>query len=536
MCARCTLIWSWRNWQTHQLEGLAVAIPWWFESTRPHQNPGPRVGASGNFIPPHEFLPSHYFLQFAQFESDPVSDSATHHDLGRRKVKSRHLKCRKFQTLRKLQSLSLSTKLESYDLNERNSTCIGESYLGDSKGHSTLTASLRRYLLATSLVFLTCSLVSQAQPKITRTAKIDLHTHPEGRVQAQIKFDTSGRILILYRDKYTLISTGNWHLIRLTGPFSGELKREEIDFSIPQESVEPEPARRWDFFPVRLLLSPDGSRAFAIFKGSVVRAKSGPPPFGAIRNVRVDIFESLVSFDLTAFRVSASADVTRHPNDLVAEQISTAGDLLLLYSTDTDWKIVSLDGFLHEVQGLNFSAAPVEKSLRSSCWLRPDLNIECPMRGRGDLLLGSDSVVRLAESTCKMRPGPDAFGVGKDKTVKDYVIETDRLCTRDESGNENLVSADLLPRCPQGWNVAAISPDHRSMLTSCILGDLFLDSFSYISQASLQLIDVPTLAVRATIPLSKRHRSSVAVFHRVGTSTIAVIEDGTTLLVYNAAD
>ena len=27
---------SWRNWQTHQLEGLAVAIPWWFESTRPH--------------------------------------------------------------------------------------------------------------------------------------------------------------------------------------------------------------------------------------------------------------------------------------------------------------------------------------------------------------------------------------------------------------------------------------------------------------------------------------------------------------------
>jgi hypothetical protein len=29
----------WRNWQTHQLEGLAVAIPWWFESTQPHQIP-----------------------------------------------------------------------------------------------------------------------------------------------------------------------------------------------------------------------------------------------------------------------------------------------------------------------------------------------------------------------------------------------------------------------------------------------------------------------------------------------------------------
>ena len=28
---------KWRNWQTHQLEGLAVAIPWGFESPLPHQ-------------------------------------------------------------------------------------------------------------------------------------------------------------------------------------------------------------------------------------------------------------------------------------------------------------------------------------------------------------------------------------------------------------------------------------------------------------------------------------------------------------------
>ena len=26
------------EWQTHQLEGLAVAIPWRFESSRPHHN------------------------------------------------------------------------------------------------------------------------------------------------------------------------------------------------------------------------------------------------------------------------------------------------------------------------------------------------------------------------------------------------------------------------------------------------------------------------------------------------------------------
>ena len=29
---------KWRNWQTHQLEGLAVAIPWGFESPLPHHH------------------------------------------------------------------------------------------------------------------------------------------------------------------------------------------------------------------------------------------------------------------------------------------------------------------------------------------------------------------------------------------------------------------------------------------------------------------------------------------------------------------
>jgi protein translocase SecG subunit len=28
---------KWRNWQTHQLEGLAGATPWRFESSLPHQ-------------------------------------------------------------------------------------------------------------------------------------------------------------------------------------------------------------------------------------------------------------------------------------------------------------------------------------------------------------------------------------------------------------------------------------------------------------------------------------------------------------------
>jgi hypothetical protein len=399
-----------------------------------------------------------------------------------------------------------------------------------------LIASLHGYLYTITLAFFMFPLASQGRPKIAPVAEIDLHTHAEWRVNAQIEFDTAGRLLILYRDKFRMSPTGNWHLIRLTGPFSGELKREEIDFSIPQEPVDPESTRRWDSLSDRLLLSPDGSRAFAVFEGSVVTSKSGPPPSGAVRNVSVDTFSSLISFDLTAFRVFASADVTQHPNNLTAKQISPKGDLMLLYSTDTDWKIVVLDGFLHKVQTVNYSVAPLEKSGRSFCRLRPDLKIECPIQGQGDLLLGPEPVIQLAESTCKMRLESSAFGIGKDETVKDYIIEADRLCTRNESGKEELVSADLLPRCRQGWHVSAISPDRHSALTSCILMDTFLDTFSYISKANLQLIDVPTLAVRTTIPLSTRHRSAVAVFHHSGTSTIAVIEDGTRLLVYAVAD
>jgi hypothetical protein len=399
-----------------------------------------------------------------------------------------------------------------------------------------LIASLRGYVVTMSLAFLTCPLALPAQPKITPTAEIDLHTHAEWRVHAQIEFDAAGRVLILYRDKFKRSRTGNWHLIRLTGPFSGEPKREEIDFSIPQEPVDPESTRRWDSFSDRLLLSPDGSHAFAVFDGSVVTAKPGPPPSGAVRNVSVDTFSSLISFDLAAFRVLASADITEHPNNLAAKQISSKGELLLLYLIDKDWKIVILDGFLHKLQTVNVSAAPVEKYRRSSCQLRPDLKIECPMQGQGDLLLGSESIVQLADSTCKMRPGPSVFGVGKDETVKDYIIEADRLCIRDESGKEERVSAELLPRCRQGWQVTAISADHRSMLTSCVLMEDFLDTFFYISSARLQLIDVPTLAVGTTIALSTRHQSAVAVFHQSGTSKIAVIEDGTRLLFYSVAD
>jgi len=185
-----------------------------------------------------------------------------------------------------------------------------------------LIASLRGYVVTISLTFLTCPLASPAQAKINPTAEIDLHTHAEWRVHAQIEFDTAGRVLILYRDKFRRSPTGNWHLIRLTGPFSGEPKREEIDFSIPQEPVDPESTRRWDSFSDRLLLSPDGSHAFAVFDGSVVTVKSGPPPLEPLEMSALTLFRLLFHSTSTHFAywpppISPKIQTIWPPNRLV---------------------------------------------------------------------------------------------------------------------------------------------------------------------------------------------------------------------------
>ena len=77
---------KWRNWQTHQLEGLAVAIPWGFESPLPHQpslmNAGegcsPSARREGGLVPfQNELrLASHakVVLRSAQREGGPASN------------------------------------------------------------------------------------------------------------------------------------------------------------------------------------------------------------------------------------------------------------------------------------------------------------------------------------------------------------------------------------------------------------------------------------------------------------------------------
>jgi hypothetical protein len=377
--------------------------------------------------------------------------------------------------------------------------------------------------------------LGRAQPIPGPDKTLDLHTHAEWRVAAQVRFDPTGRLLILYRDNSMLRPNGNWHLIRLTEPLSEKPRREEITFSIPQEPEGPRPADRWILFYSDLLLSLDGSRAFATFNGSVVTPGAGPAPAAAKRNVKVDPFSSVVSFDLEPFRLHASANIVPRPGSNPG-QIDAKGNLLLLYSTEDEWRIEAMDENLQVVAAVTVSMGPVAKTQRSSCRFRADFKVECPAYGGGTLVLGPESTVQLAQSGCKMDRALTPQGPGKDEMLNGRLGRSDHLCLLSESGQEGLVSPDLFPRCGSGWQPAAMSTDRRSLLTSCLEEDQLFDIFFHRSKATLQIVDALTLHPRATIPLSTRPRLAYTIFHRSGTTTVAVLEDGNKLRLYSLAD
>jgi hypothetical protein len=367
-------------------------------------------------------------------------------------------------------------------------------------------------------------------------ATVDLHTNAEWRVNAPIEFDPTGRLLILYRDKFKLRPSGNWHLIRLADPLSAKPLREEITFSIPQEPVNPRAADRWIGFHSHLLLSADGRRAYATFSGTVVTAKPGPRLATGGENVKVGLFSSVASFDLRAFRLLACAEVELPPTP-DSQRVDAEGNLLLLSQTDTDWTIAALDESLRKIKAVIISMAPVSKGERFFCQLRPDYMLECPASGGGDpvFILGPQSTVQLPRSACKRTSGPGPLEFGRDETVVNGIVQSARLCIRNDSGQEERVASDPLTRCYGDWRPDVISPDHRSLLVSCSEVESFLDMF-FTSKVTLQLVDALTLASRATIPLSTRRRSTYTVFHHSGTTTIAVLEDGWKLALYNLTD
>ena len=92
------------------------------------------------------------------------------------------------------------------------------------------------------------------------------------------------------------------------------------------------------------------------------------------------------------------------------------------------------------------------------------------MPNGGDIRLTLQSVLELPQSSCKVIQEFGSVEIGKHETLdKAYMLLSDRLCIRDNSGNQVQFSADLLPRCPRGWLVSAASPDGHSALTTCII-------------------------------------------------------------------
>lgn len=400
-----------------------------------------------------------------------------------------------------------------------------------------LNALQQRFLIGLTL-FASLNLRAQTvPPTLAPASTIALHTKAEWRVNAQVRFDSAGRLLILYRDKESINPAGNWHLLRLSGIDTGKPTREELRFSIPQEPSDPDSSRHWESFGTNFLLTPNGEHAYATFHGSVVTLLPGPAPSHQLRHVKIDSFSSVISFDLHRLSILSSKDVTLHPTNSNASQIDLDGNLLLLQPNDKVWNIAVLNADLQQERTVSISMAPVAPSYVYSCQFRPDLSMECPTPADGDLVLRSDSTVQLPKSSCKVTLGFTPSGFGKDDVLKDGILQTDRLCIRDSTGREKLVSADLLPQCTSSWQVQApTSFDGHSALATCFENGSFLDTFFYLSKAGLLEFDAATLKVRAFIKLYTRRRFEYAVSHHQGMTTVAVVDDATELKLYRLSD
>lgn len=175
------------------------------------------------------------------------------------------------------------------------------------------------------IALLAVPLAAKGPPALRPTLILDLHTDVQWPVVARVQFDPKGRVLILYRDKSKLRPGGNWHLARLTDVQSGKPIREEILFSIPQEPGDDR--RRFDSYT---LPSADGSLAYVIIEGTSATPKPGVAGVNDIPNVSLDHFASVHSFDLVAFRVVASADVSEPRAMLTSHGMDAQGNLLLV--------------------------------------------------------------------------------------------------------------------------------------------------------------------------------------------------------------
>jgi hypothetical protein len=407
----------------------------------------------------------------------------------------------------------------------------------------THTPRLSRRFLGLILIVTSAIAAAQTPPTPTLARTLDLHTHAEWRVNAQMQFDREGRLLILYRDKANLTPNGNWHLIRLRDPLSSKPLREELAFSLPQEPEVPRATDRWDDFHSALLLD-SSSHAFVVFAGATCDELPGPKPTTSGNNVKCHNFSSGVSVDLKAFRVVAIQDISDH---LDAREpwrkpatVNEQGELLTLHLGKEDWQITFFDPQLKAVRVVNLDANKDNSALLAFCSPTPEATLRCQsFSNKPPFLVTQAGIQPLPPSinpSCKAGGEATAtqagFGIDT-RTNAQKIVESNALCRLDAAST---ASPLLLPLCHQGWRLAGISPDYHSVLADCSEMTDLLDTWFYISRNDIEVVDASTLQPIAYLKLSTRSRIAEAIFHADSRTIFATLKEGETLKLYTIPD
>jgi hypothetical protein len=357
-----------------------------------------------------------------------------------------------------------------------------------------------------------------------------------------MQFDREGRLLILYRDKDKLTPNGNWHLIRLTDPLSPKPHREDLAFSLPQEPEGPRASDLWINFHSALL--PDSeSHAFAVFAGATCKELPGPRPATGGYKINCRNFSSAVSFDLKAFHVVATQDISdrldaREPWEPAT--VNEQGELLTLHRGKNDWQIAFFDPLLETPRVISLDANKDHSALLGFCRLTSESTLHCSyLGGASPFLVAQAGIQLLPPSTnpsCKTGDNAEATqgGFGIDTRINaQKLVESNALCRFDAASP---TSPSLLPLCHESWRIRGISPDHHSVIAGCSEMNNFLDTWYYISRNDVEVVDTSTLQPIAYLKLSSRSLTAEAIFHANGRTTLAILKEGEILKLYTIPD
>lgn len=400
----------------------------------------------------------------------------------------------------------------------------------------------RRQLLGFILFLSPVIAATQIPPTPALARTLNLHTHAEWRVNAQMQFDREGRLLILYRDRDKLTPTGNWHLIRLTDPLSPKPHREDLIFSLPQEPEGPRASDLWMNFHSALL--PDSeSHAFAVFAGATCKELPGPKPATGGYNVNCRNFSSAVSFDLKAFHVIATQDISDRLDShepWEPAMVNKQGELLTLHRGKDDWQIAFFDPPLKAFRVISLDANKDHSALLGFCRLTPEATLDCSHLGGASPFLvtqeGIQPIPPPANPSCKTEgnAGVTQAGFGIDtRTNAQRLVESNALCRLNAASP---TSPSLLPLCHQSWRLTGISSDHHSVIARCSEMNNFLDTWYYTSRNDVEVVDTSTLQPIAYLKLSTLSLSTEAIFHTDSHTTLATLKEGGILKLYTIPD